>query len=133
MISLLLLLACAKPVTTPPEANPPQPAAEPASAAPTRRVITLDPAETSWDEAAGKATFEPDRDRQKADYETYVLDLPSLTAALGGRPEAPVNVEIEILRESTETYTPSDPNLPSPMGGFRTTTYEARVVGKGPE
>lgn len=133
MISLLLLLACAKPVTTPPETTPPGPPAEAAEAAPTRRVIGLVPSETTWDEAGGKAIFEPDRDRQKADYETYVLDLPSLMAALGGRPEATVNIEIEITRESSETYFPSDPNMPSPMGGFRTITYEARVVGKGPE
>lgn len=137
MITLLFLLACAgKPVPPPPTAAPApeaSPAAAPAAApAAERRTVTLDPSEMSWDEAAGKAIFSPGSRVMAADYTTWELDLASVEATLGGRPQAPVAVVVEVSGVETSNYKPEDPNLPQPMGGFTYTTIRGRVVAKAP-
>jgi hypothetical protein len=127
-MNLLLLLACA---SAPPTPQQPVSEAPQAMSSETERVtVTLEPRYMSYDEGAGTATFSPDSDRQSASYTHYVLDLASLEAALGGRPEAPAEVTLEVSGE-TRTETPSDPMLPAPSGGFQITTWTGRVVSAG--
>lgn len=126
MSILLLLIACAgRPTPTALEVSSPEPAA---TATLERRTITLDPEETRWDETTGIATFSPGSRVQSASYTTWLLDLRSVEAVLGGRPTAPVDVVVEITSTETSRYTPEDPNLPSPMGGFENITITGRVV-----
>lgn len=133
-----LSLACARAPAPAPEAGPaggpaipaaPVTAEAPAAAA--RRVVVLDPTELSYDEAAGTVTFHPDSRRQSAEYTHYVLDLDSLVGVLGARPDAPVEVVIEVTGGETRTEVPDDPNMPQPLGGFQITTWTGRVVGRG--
>lgn len=136
VMALLFAAGCA---THTPEAAP-EPAPAPAASAPVapaptaetveRLTITLDPSEMSYEGATAK--FSPDSRRQAASYTTYVLDLPSLEAALGGRPTEPVAVVIEVGPASVENQVPSDPNMPAPMGGFDYITRTGRVVAKAP-
>lgn len=130
-LMLALLVACGGSHTTAPaEVAPAAPVATPG---PTERVtVTLDPGEMSYDEAKNRATFSPGSRRQAADYTTYELDLASLEAALGGRPTEPVTVVLEVGPPTVERSTPSDPNLPAPMGGFTYTTYVGKVVSRAP-
>lgn len=107
-------------------ANRREPAAL-SSEAETREII-LDPAELAWDEAAGTVSFTEDSQVQKAAYTRYVLDLASVEAALGGRPQAPVTVSIAVSRQEERVETPDDPMLPSPEGGFRITTVYGHVT-----
>lgn len=114
-------------------ARPPEPTAASAEVPAVRaespaRAVTLNPEELTWDEAAGTVSFTEDSAVQKAEYTRYVLDLASLEAALGGRPTAPVTVNIAVSREEEERETPDDPMLPAPEGGFRITTVYGRVV-----
>lgn len=137
---LLLLLACQpshSPAATEAAApSPPAPAAAetPALAATPAAVqtmtVTLEPGEMSYDEAAGTATFSPGQGRQQADYTTWVLDLASLEAVLGGRPTAPTAVTVEVATTDVQRSTPAD-GMPSPMGGFTYTTHTGKVVAKG--
>lgn len=126
MLILLLTLACAPS----PPAAPPESAAS--ASAETTRTLTLDPRYLSWDEAAGTVTFSPGSDMQAAEYTDYVLDLRSVEAALGGRPESPVAVQVALDAGQTRTVVPDDPNLPQPMGGFQFTTFTGRVIGLAP-
>lgn len=109
-------------------AEPPAASAEPASAEAPARAVTLNPEELQWDEAAGTVSFTEDSAVQKAEYTRYVLDLASVEAALGGRPTAPVTVNVIVSREEEERETPEDPLLPAPEGGFRITTVYGRVA-----
>ena len=102
----------------------------PPSAAAERITLTLDTRHLSWDDAAGTVTFSPDSDRMAAEYTSYVMRAAELEAALGGRPQGDVEVVLELVSREQHTYTPEDPNLPSPMGGFLITTIQARVVGR---
>lgn len=125
---VVLVLACAPrppaPATAPEAAPPPV-----VSAVAFERVpLTLDPSEITYDEAGKTARFTPGGGRQSASYTTYVLDLPSLEATLGGRPTAPVAVIVEVGPEVVTRSTPTDPNLPAPDGGFTFTTRTGRVA-----
>ena len=134
MSALLLftLLACRTTPLPDPAAVSDEVIAEPAAAPEAeRRSLTLDPRALSWDEEAGTATFSPGSDRQSASYEHYVFDLAALEAALGGRPDAPVDVLVEVISTENTNYTPEDPSMPSPDGGFDIATHQARVVGSG--
>jgi len=124
MLTLALALACA---------GHNKPDATPAPSASTEtRTLTLDPAALRWDEAAGTVTFEPGRDVQSAQYTTYILDLHSVEAALGGRPTSPVAVEVELAPCAEKRVTPEDPSLPSPQGGFLYTTCTGRALRQAP-
>lgn len=130
LLPLIALAACAgKPVPTESTAAPAAPVAQEGAE---RRTITLDPSDMSVDEAAGIATFSPGGRVMSAEYTRYQLDLTSLKAALGGLPEAPVNVIITLDAVHVSAYTPSDPNLPSPEGGFRLEVIEGHVFAKAP-
>ncbi|MES2645041.1 MAG: hypothetical protein V4850_36480 [Myxococcota bacterium] len=121
------LLACSLHPAPPAETVPAAPAAAEAS----RRTLTLDPEELTYDDAAGTVTFHPDSRRQSAAYTRYVLDLASLEAALGGRPEAPVQVLVEVTGGEPRNETPADPMVAQPQGGFAITIWTGRVVAKG--
>lgn len=132
MLSALLFVLAACRATPP--AGEPAPAPEAAASAQEDPVrLILDPAAVSYDEAAGTATFSPGSAVMSASYTHYVLDLASLEAALGGRPEGPVAVLIEVTGEQTRSESPDDPSLPSPEGGFRITTVTGRVIGLDPD
>ncbi len=92
--------------------------------------LSLDPELISYDEGAGTATFSPDSRRMTSHYTRYVMDLASLEAALGGRPEQPVDVVVTLTAVSDSSHTPADPNLPAPQGGFQYTDWTATVTGK---
>jgi hypothetical protein len=124
------LLACSLHPAPPAETVPAAAATSPAAAA-SRRPLTLDPAELTYDEAAGTVTFHPDSRRQAAAYTRYVLDLASLEAALGGRPDAPVQVLVEVEGGEPRNETPADPMMAQPDGGFVITIWTGRVVAKG--
>jgi hypothetical protein len=143
---LLLLVACAArspsdaappaaapPATAPTQAPAPAPSA-PAAASPAapleRLTITLDPSEMAYEGTIVR--FSPGSRKQAAEYTTYELDLASLEAALGGRPSAPVAVVVEVGPADEKVSTPSDPNMPAPMGGFHYITRRGRVVAKAP-
>jgi hypothetical protein len=120
--ALMLLLAACAARTSPPADLPTEiPGME-------TLTLTLDPGALDYDEAAGTVTFTPDRDVQRASYETWIFDLASLEAALGERPAAPVDVVVEVGPPEATTYTPDDPNLPAPQGGFRITTRRGTVL-----
>lgn len=93
--------------------------------------ITLDPDSISYDEQEKLARFTPNSHVQSASYTTYLLDLASLEAVLGGRPTEPVDVLIEVGPEQVRTVTP-DPMMPSPMGGFRIVERQGRVLSLAP-
>lgn len=97
-----------------------------------RRTLTFDPSEAAYDEVAGTVTLSPDSRRQSAEYTHYELDLASLEAALGGRPEQPVDLVVEIGAMHATRSVPDDPSMPAPDGGFVHTTYTGRVVGRAP-
>ena len=129
LLSLIPLAACAgKPVPTAPTAAP-EPAEVTREGA-ERVTITLDPSEMSVDEAAGIATFSPGSRMMSAEYTHYLLDLASLKAALGGLPEAPVELIIAVDARTESSFRPEDPNLPSPMGGFLIKEVRAHVISK---
>lgn len=108
-------------------------AAPPAPPAPVERVLlTLDPADLTYDEAARIARHTPGSAVQAAAYDVYEIDLSSLEQVLNGRPTAPVTVWVELGPAQVSSYTPEDPNLPTPQGGFQITTRAATVVGAGP-
>lgn len=129
-MSTLLLLACTVRAPTPPAAPVPEPVldASPARVGPTELVLV--PEDLSWDEAAGTVTFAPGSRRMAAEYDTYVLDLASVLAVLGARPTEPVQVKVELGPPEEEGFTPTDPNLPAPQGGFRYTTWRGKVTGR---
>jgi hypothetical protein len=109
----------------------PVPAAAPAAEAPSLLEevrLTLVPADLTYDDAAGTATFRPGSAVQSDAYDVYVFDLMSLEGALGGRPSGPVEVVAALGPATIEIVTPSDPTLPSPAGGFRYTTRAGRVL-----
>lgn len=93
-----------------------------------RKSLRLEPNELQWDDAAGTVTFSPDSNVMSSHYTHYVLDAASLKAVLGGKPTAPVTVDLEITGEETRRETPTDPKMPSPNGGFVITTVRAKVV-----
>ena len=132
LILLFALVACA--TRSPSDVAPPASAAPAAPAAPSapmeRLILTLDPSEMAYEGAV--ARFSPGSRVQAADYTTYELELASLEAALGGRPSAPVAVVVDVGPEDVTVSTPSDPNMPAPMGGFRYITRKGRVVSKAP-
>ena len=94
--------------------------------------MTLDPSLLHYDDAAGTVAFTPDSRRQTDTYTTYILDLGSLEAVLGGRPSAEVAVTVALGAPTTRTVVPEDPNVPQPTDGFTYITYTGRVVAKGP-
>lgn len=120
-VFMLLLAACAARTSPPADLPTEIPGME-------TLTLTLDPGALDYDEAAGTVTFTPGRNVQAASYETWIFDLASLHAALGGRPEAPVEVVVEVGPPETTTYTPDDPNLPAPQGGFRISTRRGTVL-----
>jgi hypothetical protein len=90
--------------------------------------VTLDPADLTWDDEAGTATWSPGSRVKAAAYMHTVFEAAALEAALGGRPDAPVELRIEILSSRTEASVPEDPNVAAPEGGFAITTRQARPV-----
>jgi hypothetical protein len=94
--------------------------------------LTLDPEELSYDDEAGTVTFSPGSRVRSARYTHYLLDLESLEAALGGRPESPVTVIVALQSEESGAYSPSDPTLPQPQGGFRIIRRTGRVLSPAP-
>jgi hypothetical protein len=92
--------------------------------------ITLDPALMVYDEAAGTVAFTPGGNVRSASYTHYSLDLQSLESVLGGRPTSPVAVVVAVLEEVKSTYTPSDPTMPHPAGGFQNTNRKGQVIAR---
>lgn len=90
--------------------------------------ITLDPKLMVYDESAGTVTFTPGGNVRSARYTHYELELSSLEAVLGGRPTSPHAVVVEVLEEVKSSYTPSDPTMPHPAGGFEITNRKGRVI-----
>jgi hypothetical protein len=126
MIQLLALLACARPdsaLSTPPS---------PAPAAPQILVVTLEPEEMTWDQAAGTVTYAPGGRRMAAEYTTWILDSKGVLEAAGGPLMGPLTVQVEVTDFKREVHIPNDPRLPSPQGGFTYYTYRGRVIGKAP-
>jgi hypothetical protein len=121
MLLALTVLACAP--------HPaPAPAAPEAPSLLEEVRLTLVPADLTYDDAAGTATFRPGSAVQAASYDVFVFDLMSFEGAIGGRPTGPVEIVAALGPARIEIVTPSDPTLPSPAGGFRYTTRTGRVL-----
>ena len=56
----------------------------------------------------------------------------SVEEVLGGRPEEPVSVLVEVTQTDGRTHVPEDPNTPQPDGGFQITEYTGRVISTAP-
>lgn len=73
--------------------------------------------------------FEPNRGVQKAKYDTYSFDKAAFEAKVGKLPlAADVEVEVEIVSSGMKSNKPSDPKLPTPMGGISIMTYECKIL-----
>lgn len=108
------------------------PAATTSAAAPLEtRTLTLVPDELRVDGAV--VVFEPGSRVQRASYDVYRFDKAAFEQKLGkAKLEKSVKVTVEILSSKEKNGGTSDPNTPSPQGGIRVTTFEARVVSVGP-
>lgn len=124
-LPILVLFACAGP--GPGATVDPAPAlAAPEPESVQRLSLMLIAEDMRYDEAAGTATFSPGSRRMAASYDIYVMDLKTLEAVLGGRVEAPVQVDFEVTSVDRRVFAPDDPELPQPDGGFGHTDW--RVV-----
>jgi hypothetical protein len=127
----LVLVACVPNRPSEVEVAPPPPA-PPKSAAPTSapadvRTLTLEADALRVD--GDHVVFEPNSRMQRADYDRYRFEKSAFQAKVGTlTPKEPLRVTVEVLSVKVERYTPSDPHMPAPMGGFETRTYECRVV-----
>ncbi|MBK6514919.1 MAG: hypothetical protein IPG04_12535 [Polyangiaceae bacterium] len=99
-----------------------------ASAAPVEtKKLTLIKKELRVD--GNSIVFEPNRGVQKAKYDTYSFDKAAFEAKVGKLPlAADVEVEVEIVSSGMKSNKPSDPKLPTPMGGISIMTYECKIV-----
>lgn len=87
--------------------------------------LEINPTDLSFDDAKGKASYDPDRTRMAADYKTYVFETAELKAVVGEKNlKKKLKLRVAVLSSTTKRSTPKDPNLPQPMGGF---TYETIV------
>ena len=93
-----------------------------------RRTLTLFPRDLSYDEAKGVVIFAPDSGVKRAAYVTYTLTMESFKRALPQRPQAPVEVIVE-LKSVTHKTERAAPGSAEPDGGFQNTYYEGTVVG----
>lgn len=93
-----------------------------------RVMLRLNPDEIIYDEEKNTATFAPGSTVRSASYDKYILDLQSLTDVLGGRPTSSVVIIAELGPPQQETYSPAEPGMAQPMGGFQLTTRTGRVV-----
>lgn len=91
------------------------------------RTLTLNPDELRVDGAV--VVFEPGSRVQRASYDVYRFDKAAFEQKLGkAKLDKSVKVTVEIVSSKEKNGGNSDPNTPSPQGGIRVTTYEARVV-----
>jgi hypothetical protein len=94
-----------------------------------RMIITLRPDERARKAPEGEVRYEPDRRRQSAHYTTYVLDRAELAKTVGeAKLEKELEVEVEVLEDTSETRSPGKPSMPSPSGGFTFRTIRCRVT-----
>lgn len=76
-----------------------------------------------------RVLFEPDRGVQKAKYTTYSFEKAAFEAKVGKLPlKGDVEVDVEVSGSSMKTSSPSDPKLPTPVGGISTVTYDCKIV-----
>lgn len=97
-----------------------------------RTTLSVDPDHLTYDPGSGVARFTPGANVQSAAYDVYEIDLFSLERVLGGRLTVPVVLVVELGPPTVTTYTPEDPMLPAPIGGFQITTRKATVLGTSP-
>ena len=57
-----------------------------------------------------------------------MLSAASVVAVLGGRPEAPVTVEVEVRGPEITLESPRESDYPQPQGGFQITTWTGQVT-----
>jgi len=120
-----VLLACSP--SKPTDAEPSSPATAKAAPVAETRALTIRP--DALRVAGDHVLFEPDRKVQRSQYDTYRFDKAAFQAKVGTlAPTEPIRLTVEVIARKEERRTPSDPRMPSPEGGFVTTTYECRVV-----
>ena len=113
------------------------PAKSPSNTAPSAKPETtkeMDLSIGTWglviDEAKEKVTYEPYRGVKRDHYPTYEFNLAEFKAVLGAENvdakglKTPVKLRVLVLSDTARNFTPKDPSMPSPMGGF---TYQTIV------
>lgn len=117
----LVLVAC--PGSRPSDGEPVAPKTAPAET----RTLTIQPGELRV--VGDHVVFEPNSRMQRAEYDTYRFEKGAFQAKVGTlTPAAPLRLTVEVIAVKEEHYTPSDPNMPAPLGGFVTTMHACRVV-----
>ncbi len=85
--------------------------------------------EVDVDKAKGTVVWNPDQGVQKASYKHYRFKYDEYVKAVGAANLAKdADVEATCAEAIEKTDKPSDPNLPSPSGGFTNRTYDCTVV-----
>jgi hypothetical protein len=126
--------------TTQPKGSTP-PAKKPSNTAPSAKPETtkeMDVSIGTWglviDEAKGKVTYEPYRGVKQAYYPTYEFNLAEFKAVLGAENvdanglKTPVKLRVLVLSDTSRNFTPKDPNMQSPMGGFAYQTIVCKPI-----
>ncbi len=77
----------------------------------------------------GIVWFEPDSGVMRSSYTRYAFDQAEFEKIVGSsKPEADLTAIIEITKTEQKNSKPSDPNSPSPDGGFDITIHHAKIL-----
>ena len=94
------------------------------------RTLTIEPDALRVD--GNHVVFTPDSRVQRAEYDVYRFEKDAFLEKVGTlAPKEPIVVTVEVTAVDEKRYTPSDPSLPAPMGGFVTRTYTCRILRIG--
>ena len=117
------------------------PAKSPSNTAPSAKPETTKEMDVSLgtdglviDEAKGKVTYDPDGRRKTPHYTIYEFNLAEFKTVLGaGNVDAnglktSVKLRVLVLSDTSRNFTPNDPTMPSPVGGFTYRTIICKPI-----
>lgn len=81
----------------------------------------------SFEKEKDKLIYDPDSMRQTSIYNKYIFSLKEFKKA-GGNPDSSAKIFYTILDSKSKNSTPSDPNMPSPDGGFTFITHTCKIT-----
>ncbi len=99
--------------------------------APKTKTITIKKNYLSVQKINGKKSvvYSPDSRRKTSHYRYYVFDYDEFKNKLGNpKKPAKTRIKIRIIKTTVKKHTPSNPNMPSPAGGFTYTYYSSKIM-----
>ena len=81
------------------------------------------------DEKADQIVYNPDSMRQTDTYQKYIFSLKEFKEfGIDLKSKADLKITYRILNTESKKYSPSDPNMPSPGGGFTYISHYCNIV-----